>query len=213
MVESEIGPAPEGWAVVAFTDIAAIMSGGTPKAAVPEYWGGPIPFFTPKDAPTALVATITEKHLTEAGLERCNSDYFPAGTVFITARGTVGRVSIAGRPMAMNQSCYAVRGHEPVSQEFILLALSNQVDYLRTNTGGATFDTIIVDTFRRMKILAPPDSLISRFTDIARPLVALAQQLTETTQRARDARDLLLPRLVSGELDVSDLDIQVPEAA
>ena len=90
-----------------FTKVVQVLGGGTPKTTTAEYWDGSIPFFTPKDTQGLYVLT-TEKTLTEAGLNNCNSRLYPMNTVFVTARGTVGKLAIAGVPMAMNQSCYAL---------------------------------------------------------------------------------------------------------
>jgi type I restriction enzyme S subunit len=213
LVDSELGPIPKGWQIAPFTDLADILSGGTPRTTVPEYWDGVIPFFTPRDAPDSLVVATTEKHISQVGLERCNSQLYPRGTIFITARGTVGKVVMAGVPMAMNQSCYAIRGREELRQEFLLFAVRNQVDYLRTNTGGATFDTIIVDTFRRMRSILPPHKHIGAFAGVVEPAIRLIAVLQDESENIRNTRDLLVPRLISGEIDVTDLDISMPEAA
>ena len=211
--ESELGPIPAGWQVMAFTDIADALSGGTPRTTVPEFWDGDIPFFTPRDAPDSVVVTSTQKHVTEAGLDRCNSELYPTGTVFITARGTVGKVAMAGVPMAMNQSCYAIRGRNGMTQEFVLFALMNQVDYLQTNTGGATFDTIIVDTFRRMRAVQPPTEVVDEFHELVEPMLLLITRLQHESKSARATRDLLLSPLISGKIDVENLDIIVSDSA
>ncbi|MDY0282854.1 MAG: restriction endonuclease subunit S, partial [Salinivirgaceae bacterium] len=147
-VASPLGEIPQGWEAVAFTEIADVLSGGTPKTTTPEYWDGEIPFFTPRDAPDCFYVEDADKHVTELGLSKCASQRYPPDTVFITARGTVGKVALPSVPMAMNQSCYALRGKSGISQRFLFLMTLQQVEYLKTNTGGATFDTIIVDTFR-----------------------------------------------------------------
>jgi len=213
MVDSELGKVPEGWRRVPFTDIAEVLSGGTPKTKVAEYWDGTIPFFAPKDAPNAFYVTSTEKSITDLGLQKCNSKLYPKNTVFITARGTVGKVILPAFDMAMNQSCYALRGKDGISQFFLFLTTLWQVDYLKKNTGGATFDTIVVDTFRRMKVLNPDASLIADFSSQVEPMFALILNLLSNNITLRKTRDLLLPKLISGELDVSDLDIEVPEEA
>jgi type I restriction enzyme, S subunit len=211
LVNSDLGPIPEGWRIVAFTDLADILSGGTPKTTSKDYWDGEIPFFTPRDAPNTVVAMSTEKHITQSGLASCNSQLYPARTIFITARGTVGKVVWAGVPMAMNQSCYAIQGRDGIEQEFILFALLNQVSYLRTNTGGATFDTIIVDTFRRMRSVAPKREVINKFVGAVAPMIHLIKDLQDASERLRATRSLLLPRLISGEVDLADLDIAMLE--
>jgi type I restriction enzyme, S subunit len=212
LVDSKLGPIPEGWDVLPFTDVADVLSGGTPRTTEAEYWGGDIPFFTPRDAPDELVVVATEKTITERGLARCNSRLYPAGTVFITARGTVGKVAIAGVPMAMNQSCYALCGIDG-GQEYVLFALLAQIQYLKMNTGGATFDTVIVDTFRRMGVPRAPAALTRKFCSTVAPMLGKVLVLIHSSIKLRAARDLLLPRLISGEMDVDDLNIEVPDAA
>lgn len=104
MVDSELGPIPDGWSVIGYCDAVDIKGGGTPPTNNPEFWNGSIPFFTPKDVSSDCFAIHTEKSITEAGLSNCNSKLYAKDTVFITARGTVGKVVMAGCSMAMNQN-------------------------------------------------------------------------------------------------------------
>ncbi len=211
MVDSPLGPIPEGWQVVSFTDMAEVLSGGTPKTAVPEYWDGSIPFFAPKDAPNHYYVIDTEKTITELGLRKCNSRLYPKDTVFITARGTVGKVVMPSVNMAMNQSCYALRGLEGIGQFYLFLLTRSSVEALQKATGGATFDTIVIDTFRRLSVVRPPTALIKAFTDTVKPIFEGIRSHQQRNKNLRHTRDLLLPRLISGELDVSDLDIDTEE--
>jgi type I restriction enzyme S subunit len=201
-IASLLGDIPQGWEAVAFTDIADVLSGGTPKTDMAEYWDGEIPFFTPRDVPSCFYARETLKHVTERGLLKCASELYPPDTVFITARGTVGKVALPSVPMAMNQSCYALRGKSGMPQRFLFLMTLRQVDYLKTNTGGATFDTIIVDTFRRMQVVKPPHDLVARFTRQTDAIFEQINNLERQTANLRQTRDLLLPRLLSGQLNL-----------
>ena len=201
-VTSPLGDSPSGWEVVAFTEVADVLSGGTPKTNVAEYWNGDIPFFTPRDAPDCFYVTATDKHVTALGLSKCASDLYSPDTVFITARGTVGKVALPSVPMAMNQSCYALRGKAGIPQRYLFLLTLQQVDYLKTNTGGATFDTIIVDTFRRMQVVKPPREVVGRFVARVDAIFEEVNTLQRQTQVLRCTRDLLLPRLLSGEVRV-----------
>jgi type I restriction enzyme S subunit len=210
-VDSPLGRIPEGWEVMPFTEIADVLSGGTPKTTVQEYWGGLIPFFAPKDASEAFYVTNTEKAITEMGLRKCNSKLYPRDTVFITARGTVGKVVMPSMDMAMNQSCYALRGKQGISQLYLFLATREQVDYLKKNTGGATFDTIVVDTFRRMLVAKPDNEVIVLFSQLIQPGMELILNILKKNTTLRRTRDMLLPKLISGEVEVSELDITVPE--
>jgi type I restriction enzyme S subunit len=104
--------------------------------------------------------------------------------------------------MAMNQSCYALRGKPGISQRFLFLMTLQQVEYLKTNTGGATFDTIVVDTFRRMQIAKPPHQLIAVFTGQVDAVFEQVNSLQRQVKNLRSTRDLLLPRLLSGQVNV-----------
>lgn len=201
-VPSPLGEIPKGWKVKPFTEIADVLSGGTPKTDVAEYWNGDIPFFTPRDAPDCFYLHDTDKHVTELGLSKCASALYPPDTVFITARGTVGKVSLPSVPMAMNQSCYALRGKVSIPQHFLFLMTLQQVDYLKTNTGGATFDTIVVDTFRRMEVVEPAPDIVFRFAEKVDAVFEQVNTLQRQSQNLRRTRDLLLPRLLSGQIDV-----------
>jgi type I restriction enzyme S subunit len=80
-----------------------------------------------------------------------------------------------------------------------------QVDYLKTNTGGATFDTIVVDTFRRMEVVSPSQAIASQFSELIDPVFEQVNTLQRQIQNLRRTRDLLLPRLLSGQIDVEAL--------
>jgi type I restriction enzyme S subunit len=110
--------------------------------------------------------------------------------------------------MAMNQSCYALRGKTGIPQRFLFLMTLQQVDYLKTNTGGATFDTIVVDTFRRMQVVKPPRDLIARFARHTDAMFEQINTLERQTANLRRTRDLLLPRLLSGQLEVSESNVK-----
>jgi type I restriction enzyme S subunit len=205
LVDSPLGEIPEGWEVKSFTEIADVLSGGTPKTDVPQYWDGEIPFFTPRDAPDCFYLQDTDKHISDIGLSKCASALYPSDTVFITARGTVGKVVLPAVNMAMNQSCYALRAKGGVPQRFLFLMTLQQVDYLKTNTGGATFDTIVVDTFRRMEVVSPTQVIASQFSELIDPVFEQVNTLQRQLQNLRRTRDLLLPRLLSGQIDVDIL--------
>ena len=115
--------------------------------------------------------------------------------------------------MAMNQSCYALRGKEGISQLYLFLTSRERIDYLKKNTGGATFDTIVVETFRRMLVAKPASQVIVEFSQLIKPGMELILNILKKNNILSRTRDLLLPRLISGEVDVSELDIAVPEEA
>lgn len=190
---------PEGWEKTTADKVMEVLSGGTPKTKIPEFWDGEIPFFTPKDA-KGLFAHDTEKTITELGLSKCNSRLYPKYTVFITARGTVGKLAFAQRPMAMNQSCYALIAKGEISQEFLYSSLKASIEQFKARASGAVFDAIVVDTFKNIPFLVPSSSLRDEFIGQVKNVFSQIVNLSIQNMKLARARDLLLPRLMSGEL-------------
>lgn len=211
--ETELGSIPDGWNVSAFTTIAKVMSGGTPKKSEDSYWNGAIPFFTPKDAPASTYALDTLAYITGTGLEHCSSKLYPRDTVFITARGTVGKTALASTDMSMNQSCYALRPCEGYGPLYLYLATGEAVRELRTRSHGAVFDTIILDTFRQLNVVVPQKETVLDFESKVRPLFDMILNLQHKNSNLHTQRDLLLPKLISGEIDVSEASEIAQDAA
>ncbi len=199
-----------GWLVTAASDIFNVMSGGTPNTDTSAYWNGDIPFFTPKDAHDSFYVLDTEKHLSISGLAACNSQLYPKDTIFITARGTVGKIALAHVAMAMNQSCYALAPKQATHVYFHYLALMAATSWIKGVANSGVFSNIVVDTFKIVPILMPPDDLISQFNELVRPMFDQAGSLQSANILLERTRDILLPRLISGKLRVDDLDIQFP---
>ena len=193
---------PEEWKKYCFSEIAEIMSGGTPRTDNASYYNGTIPFYTPKDSDSSFFAFDTITHISEEGLKNCHSKYFPVGTVIITARGTVGKTTILAVPMAMNQSCYALKCDELNSPYYLFFALNQEVDKLKTMANGGVFDTIIVKTFDSITLTVPEENIISAFNALVEPIMEQIKLKTKLIISLKEARDRLLPKLMSGEMEV-----------
>ncbi|MDX9766714.1 MAG: restriction endonuclease subunit S, partial [Ectothiorhodospiraceae bacterium] len=198
------------WQSTPSSDVFRVLSGGTPKTDIPAYWDGDIPFFTPKDADNNFYALKTEQNITDKGLESCNSRLYPKDTIFITARGTVGKLALANRPMAMNQSCYALVPWNEGGVYFYFMAIRNAITYVKGVSKSGVFDNIIVDTFKTVPILTPTKELVERFNDSVAPCFQQVSALLEANELLVSMRDKLLPRLISGKLPVEHLDIHFP---
>lgn len=196
---------PQGWKSGAAYDFVTIQSGGTPKTGMAHYWEGEFPFFTPKDSPDSFYVTETEKTLTEAGVASCNSRLFPKETIFITARGTVGKLALAQKPMAMNQSCYAVVPKQNLDNLFLFLSLKNAVEYVKQVATGGVFNAIVIETFKVIPFVQPTAGLTEDFGKAVRPLFDQIETLILQNSELMKSRDLLLPKLMSGQLDVSGI--------
>ena len=186
---------------VRFTDLIQILGGGTPKTGENTYWNGNIAFFTPKDVGTPYTL-ITEKTISKEGLSHCNSRLYPVNTVFVTARGTVGKVGMSGVPMAMNQSCYALVGKE-THQLLVYFYTLKAVDRLKHKASGAVFDAITTRDFESEQIMKLSDDDATAFLSVAEPMFQEVLNNNIENLRLSTLRDSLLPKLMSGEIDVS----------
>ena len=193
---------PENWERTPASNVLNVLSGGTPKTTTAQFWGGDIGFFTPKDAVQGCYVAATEKMITEEGLARCNSKLYPKDTLFITARGTVGKMNLAMVPMAMNQSCYALKSKCGMSQRLLYLTMDVSLQQLRSQASGAVFDAIIVATFDRIFVTKPEKHIADEFDDTVNPVFDQIANLERQIDHLAKARDLLLPKLMSGAIPV-----------
>ncbi|MGL4851856.1 MAG: restriction endonuclease subunit S [Phocaeicola sp.] len=193
---------PEGWSIETLFSIAAISGGGTPKTSNTEYWEGDIPFYTPTDYCNQFFSFHTEKRITEKGLVNSSTRLFKENTIFITARGSVGNISIAGEAMAMNQSCFAISAKEGGDNYFLFCFVENMVSYLKLIANGATFDAFNLKTFQLYKDLIATKKIRDLFSIYATPLFEEIKHLQQQNHQLAATRDRLLPRLISGELEI-----------
>lgn len=202
LVDSELGPIPEGWEIGVLDDAIELLSGGTPRTSVASYWNGDIFWYTAKDAPSLSDVFVldTERTITQAGVENSSTKILPFGTTIITARGTVGRLACIGMPMAMNQTCYGIRGARGYPDFFTYWTIRKAVDELQSRTHGTIFDTITRQTFKIVDMVLPPVNVAEAFERTVNPIMEhILNNLNESRTLAAQ-RDALLPKLVSGKL-------------
>lgn len=155
------------WSLTRVSEIADIVSGGTPKTEIPEYWNGDIPWLSVKDfAGDTKHVYSSEKTITELGLNNSATQLLFPGDVIISARGTVGEIAQIGKTMAFNQSCYGLRAKEGYSSDYLYYVLKYQIKYLKKVANGAVFDTIILKTFDKMKLYVPDLATQKKIADI-----------------------------------------------
>ena len=182
-VDSELGDIPEGWRVGVLDDAIELLSGGTPKTSIPGYWDGHVSWYTAK-------------------VENSATRILDAGTTVITARGTVGKLACLGVPMAMNQTCYGIRGAHGYPDFFTYWNVRTAVDELQTRTHGTIFDTITRQTFTLVDVALPPTDLAKAFEGMVAPLMHHILSNLKESRALAAQRDVLLPKLVLGELPV-----------
>lgn len=139
------------------SDILSIVGGGTPKTTNSSYWGGDIPWLSVVDFNNDnRYVSITEKFITQAGVENSSTKILPKGALILSARGTVGALAQLSKPMAFNQSCYGIVAKECTTNDFLYYLLKNIVHDLQAKGHGSVFNTITRDTFDTIEIELPP---------------------------------------------------------
>ena len=208
LVESELGEIPESWNVGVLDDAVELLNGGTPRTSAARFWNGDIPWYTPKDAPAPcdVFAVETERTITQAGVDNSATTVLPQRTTVISARGTVGRLACLGRPMAMNQTCYGLRGAGGYGDFFTYWLVRRTVDELRSRTHGTIFDTITRQTFALVDLPLPPARIAEAFESTVTPIMERILSNLRQTSAVAALRDALLPKLVSGELRMNGLE-------
>ncbi len=199
-VDSELGKIPKGWRVAPLSFGFEVLSGGTPSTSNASYWNGSIPWYSVKDAPQDADVWVinTEKTITTEGVENSAAQVLPPQTTIISARGTVGKLALTAIPMAMNQSCFGLRGRNGLADLTTYYIAKDAVGKLLQNTHGTVFDTINRQTFEGVKWQFPPSALSHAFESaVGSQLLMIKRNLGESKSLAK-IRDALLPRLLSG---------------
>ena len=184
-------------ATISFTDIVQLMGGGTPKTEEDSFWNGDILFFTPKDVSHSPFCISTEKHLTVAGLNNCSSRLYPPFTTFVTCRGTVGNLSMAGVSMAMNQSCYALKGKADYPPLFVYSFTRYVIATMKKKASGAVFSALVTRDFEMEKVFEPNADDAILFQKRVEPLFAQVLANTNEIQQLSELQNALLTQLSS----------------
>ncbi|HYW58507.1 MAG TPA: restriction endonuclease subunit S [Polaromonas sp.] len=191
---------PKGWCDSSVLAVADLLGGGTPTKKNPEFWGGDIPFFTPTDAGGAIFKFSTADYITEEGLKGSSTKRFGKHTVFITARGSVGRLVLAGVDMAMNQSCYALRPKPGISHVFLFFLAKELIHHLQVKSSGSVFDSIVSTDIELTNLAIPTGEVIEKFAAAVEPAFEKIAINTRANQQLSQLRDWLLPLLMNGQV-------------
>ncbi len=190
---------PMGWEVKSFTKIVKLSGGGTPDTTNEKYWNGNIPFFTPVDVMDSYYSIKTEKSVSVLGIKNSSTRLYPLNTVFVTARGTVGAVSMAGLEMTMNQSCYAITGPKDINQFFVHQLTLDAIAKLTNEASGAVFAALVTKDFDSQEIIEPPQKLIKKFGKDVKPIYDYILNTVKQNQKLKDISNLLLSKLATIE--------------
>ncbi|KUR00390.1 restriction endonuclease subunit S [Enterobacter hormaechei subsp. xiangfangensis] len=194
---------PAGWRASNILSLANLLGGGTPTKTKPEYWNGSIPFFTPTDSDKNIYSLNTQDSITDLGLKNSSTRLFEKNTIFITARGSVGRLALNAVPMAMNQSCYALKAKQGVSFAFLYFLTKELIHHLEVKATGSVFNSIISNDIEYTYLALPEDNdLIDKYAKKTELAFAKIELLTKENQHLIALRDWLLPLLMNGQVTV-----------
>lgn len=208
-VDSPLGPIPKGWAVRPIGEVVDVVGGGTPSTEEPAYWeGGTHAFCTPKDMAglAAPVLLKTERCLTDAGVARVSSGQLPRGTVLLSSRAPIGYLAIAEIPVSVNQGIIAMRCPREIPNVYVLLWARANMDQIEANANGSTFQEISKRNFRPIPMLVPDSACLSAFGRVTETIYQRIVAGEQQSGSLAALRDALLPKLVSGELRIKDVE-------
>jgi type I restriction enzyme S subunit len=212
--DSPLGRIPEGWEVNTVENTFAILGGGTPSKAVPEYWDeGIINWYSPTDLTAAgsMFMERSSNQISELGLKKSSARLFPPFSVMMTSRATLGVISINTTEACTNQGFITCVPNERFLLYTLYYWLKENVEYFISLGTGATFKEITKGVFKTIELVVPSQAIVTQFEDTVQQFALQVLNLQRKNTNLRRTRDLLLPRLISGEVDVSELDITVPE--
>jgi type I restriction enzyme, S subunit len=201
--DSELGEIPKGWAIKRIDDIADVVGGSTPSTEDLSYWeGGTHAWVTPKDLSRLSVPVLldSDRRITDAGLSQIGSGILPKGTVLISSRAPIGYLAIAEIPVAINQGFIAMKPLKSVSNLFLLLWARSAHEEIVSRANGSTFLEISKSNFRPILVVMPTNPVMQAFERLVRPLYERIVDSTKESATLTRIRDLLLQKLVSGEL-------------
>jgi type I restriction enzyme S subunit len=210
------GPLPEGWELQPINDAFDLLGGGTPSKKVEEYWtDGTVDWYTPSDltGSGSLFMDRSALRITEAGLAKSSAKMFPADSIMMTSRATLGVISICTGPASTNQGFITCLPNERLPRTYLYCWLQQNVPVFIAHATGATFKEITKGVFKKLKVCVPDQKVTEQFEQAARPMHDLVLAIERSNRSLAASRDLLLPRLISGQLSVDAAERQLEDAA
>ena len=205
-VDSELGMIPEGWKVGRLDEIADVVGGSTPSKAKPEYYTQKgIAWLTPKDLSNhpAVYTSRGEIDITEEGYNSTSTKLMPKGTILFTSRAPIGYISIAQNDICTNQGFKSLVPKK-AGTCFLYCFLKYVTPEIENKSTGSTFKEASGSLMKSLQVLMPEQKVFEDFETIVSPLFARIESLEKESSRLSLLRDTLLPRLMSGEIEVPE---------
>ena len=199
MVESPLGPIPQGWKVKQLGEMCDVLMGQSPKSEFYNETSEGLPFHQGvtdfgQRFPTDRVYCTVQKRIAEAG------------DILFSVRAPVGRMNVANKKIVIGRGLSAIRSKSG-DQAFVLQQLKDKFQEEDTIGSGTIYNAITKADLLGVQLLEPIGSIVAKFEEAAEPISLELANLTMKNTNLRQTRDLLLPKLISGEIDVSALEI------
>ncbi|WP_416401664.1 restriction endonuclease subunit S [Alicycliphilus denitrificans] len=210
-VHSELGPVPRGWRVQPIGDLVDAVGGSTPDTKNEAFWEPAVHHWTsPKDlsGATAPVLLDTERRVSNAGLAKISSGLLPVGTLLMSSRAPIGYLSLSQVPVAINQGYIAMPPGGRLPPTYLYFWCQLNMGAIKGRANGSTFMEISKKAFRPIPALLPSPEVVNRFQEFA---ITVFSRVTANERQARalaEVRDALLPRLVSGKLQLQEVEVE-----
>ena len=194
------------WTTGTISDLGAVVGGSTPSKAKPEYYTeSGIAWITPKDLSINKSKFVShgENDITELGLKNSSAAIMPEGTVLFSSRAPIGYIAIAAGEVTTNQGFKSVVPKPEIGTPFVYFFLKNTLPVIEGMASGSTFKEVSGSTMKNVPAVIPDAETLAKFSDFCAPIFAQQRILEEQNQSLATLRDNLLPKLMSGEIDVS----------
>lgn len=198
------------WKNGTISDLGTVVGGSTPSKAKPEYYTDRgIAWITPKDLSVNKSKFVArgENDITELGLKNSSASIMPEGTVLFSSRAPIGYIAVASGEVTTNQGFKSVVPKSEIGTPFIYYFLKSNLPIIEGMASGSTFKEVSGSTMKIIPAVIPDADTLARFNDFCTPIFAQQRVLEEQNQALASMRDSLLPKLMSGELDVSEIDL------
>jgi type I restriction enzyme S subunit len=204
----KLGWIPKGWAASTTGDEFVVKGGSTPSTKNPDFWdGGEIHWTSPKDlsGKKTKIMLDTSRKITELGLTKITSGLLPVDTVLMSSRAPVGYLALAKVPVAINQGYIAITGAKTLSSEYTIQWLDSVMDEIKSISGGTTFAEISKKTFKSIQLVIPSKTVVDVYTNVSKAYYARITANVQEINTLTETRDYLLPKLISGEIELENI--------
>ena len=192
------------------SDIGDVVGGATPSKKKPEYYcHDGIGWITPRDLSNTSDKFIAHgaDDITQMGFESCSVKKLPAGTVLFSSRAPIGYIAIATDEVTTNQGFKSVVPRPEIGTAFVYCFLARNKDRIADAGSGTTFPEVSCKTMAGIQLALPDIELCAEFEEWAAPLLEHQRNLEEENRKLGNLRDALLPKLMTGEIDVSRVEL------